>query len=191
MGKFFVNDCIPAMEDNFLDELRNLTHEYPEIFTGIEVTTSENVVCSIAIFVGDEKVHVVDVCIDDDNEEEFAFVQPWFFDGGRWYEFNRAVVADSAESAVKAVISHANTYLGYAFVNDGFTHNSCAVPGEDESAVQEFLEFVRTQTDVVRIECTALHTPGEWPRVAEFRVESRNDDGGTEIEHWSVQKARM
>ena len=191
MGKFFVNDCNLTMEDNFLDELRNLTHEYPEIFTGIEVTTSENVVCSIAIFVGDEKVHVVDVCIDDDNEEEFAFVQPWFFDGGRWYEFNRAVVADSAESAVKAVISHANTYLGYAFVNDGFTHNSCAVPGEDESAVQEFLEFVRTQTDVVRIECTALHTPGEWPRVAEFRVESRNDDGGTEIEHWSVQKARM
>ena len=37
----------------------------------------------------------------------------------------------------------------------------------------------------------ALHTPGEWPRVAEFRVESRNDDGGTEIEHWSVQKARV
>ena len=191
MGKFFVNDCNLTMEDNFLDELRNLTHEYPEIFTGIEVTTSENVVCSIAIFVGDEKVHVVDVCIDDDNEEEFAFVQPWFFDGGRWYEFNRAVVADSAESAVKAVISHANTYLGYAFVNDGFTHNSCAMPGEDEGAVQEFLEFVRTQTDVVRIECTALHTPGEWPRVAEFRVESRNDDGGTEIEHWSVQKARV
>ena len=29
-------------------------------------------------------------------------------------------------------ISHANTYLGYAFVNDGFTHNSCAAPGEDE-----------------------------------------------------------
>ena len=191
MGKFFVNDCNLTMEDNFLDELRNLTHEYPEIFTGIEVTTSENVVCSIAVFVCDEDVLVVDVCIDDDNGEEFAFVQPWFFDGGRWYEFNRAVVADSAESAVKAVISHANTYLGYAFVNDGFTHNSCAVPGEDESAVQEFLEFVRTQTDVVRIECTALHTPGEWPRVAEFRVESRNDDGGTEIEHWSVQKARM
>ena len=191
MGKFFVNDCNLTMEDNFLDELRNLTHEYPEIFTGIEVTTSENVVCSIAIFVGDEKAHVADVCIDDDNEEEFAFVQPWFFDGGRWYEFNRAVVADSAESAVKAVISHANTYLGDAIVNDGFTHNSCAVPGEDESAVQEFLEFVRTQTDVVRIECTALHTPGEWPRVAEFRVESRNDDGGTEIEHWSVQKARV
>ena len=191
MGKFFVNDCNLTMEDNFLDELRNLTHEYPEIFTGIEVTTSENVVCSIAIFVGDEKVHVVDVCIDDDNEEEFAFVQPWFFNGGRWYEFNRAVVADSAEAAVQAVISHANTYLGYAFVNDGFTYNSCAMPGEDESAVQEFLEFVRTQTDVVRIECTALHTPGEWPRVAEFRVESRNDDGGTEIEHWSVQKARV
>ena len=191
MGKFFVNDCNLTMEDNFLDELRNLTHEYPEIFTGIEVTTSENVVCSIAIFVGDEKVHVVGVCIDDDNEEEFAFVQPWFFNGGRWYEFNRAVVADSAEAAVQAVISHANTYLGYAFVNDGFTYNSCAMPGEDESAVQEFLEFVRTQTDVVRIECTALHMPGEWPRVAEFRVESRNDDGGTEIEHWSVQKARV
>ena len=79
----------------------------------------------------------------------------------------------------------------YVFVNDGFTHNSCAMPGEDEGAVQELLEFVRTQTDVVRIECTALHTPGEWPRVAEFRVESRNDDGGTEIEHWSVQKARV
>lgn len=50
---------------------------------------------------------------------------------------------------------------------------------------------IDTQTDVVRIECTALHTPGEWPRVAEFRVESRNDDGGTEIEHRSVQKARV
>ena len=191
MGKFFVNDCNFTMEDNFLDELRNLTWEYPEIFTGIEVTTNENVMCSIAIFVGDEKVHVVDVCIDDDNNEEFAFVQPWFFDNERWYEFNPTVVADSAEAAVQAVISHANTYLGYAFVNDGFTHNSCAAPGEDEGAVQEFLGFVRTQTDVVRIECTALHTPGEWPRVAEFRVESRNDDGGTEIEHWSVQKARM
>ena len=94
-------------------------------------------------------------------------------------------------TAVQAVISHANTYPRYVFVNDGFTHNSCAMPGEDEGAVQEFLGFVRTQTDVVRIECTALHTPGEWPRVAEFRVESRNDDGGTEIEHWSVQKARM
>ena len=23
------------------------------------------------------------------------------------------------------------------------------------------------------------------------RVESRNDDGGTEIKHWSVQKARV
>ena len=191
MGKFFVNDCIPAMEDNFLDELRNLTHEYPEIFTGIEVTTSENVVCSIAIFVGDEKVHVVDVCIDDDNEEEFAFVQPWFFYGGRWYEFNPTVVADNATAVAQAIINHANRYLGYAFVTDECVHSACAMPGEDEGAVQEFLEFVRTQTDVVRIECTALHTPGEWPRVAEFRVESRNDDGGTEIEHWSVQKARM
>ena len=36
MGKFFVNDCNFTMEDNFLDELRNLTWEYPEIFTGIE-----------------------------------------------------------------------------------------------------------------------------------------------------------
>ena len=191
MGKFFVNDCNLTMEDNLRDELRNLTWEYPEIFTGIEETTNENVVRSIAIFVGDEKVHVADVCIDDDNGEEFAFIQPWFFNGGRWYEFNRAVVADSAEAAVQAVISHANTYLGYVFVNDGFTHNSCAMPGEDEWAVQEFLEFVRTQTDVVRIECTALKDPGDWPKIAEFRVESRNDDGGTEIEHWSVQKARM
>ena len=132
MGKFFVNDCIPAMEDVFLDGLMDLSYEYPEIFTGIEVTTNENVVCSIAVFVCDEDVLVVDVCIDDDNGEEFAFITPWFFDGGRWYEFNRAVVADSAETAVQAVISHANTYLGYAFVNDGFTHNSCAMPGEDE-----------------------------------------------------------
>ena len=89
------------------------------------------------------------------------------------------------------MISHANTYLGYAFVSDKSVHNSGAAPGEDEGAVQEFLGFVRTQTDVVRIECTALHTPGEWPKIAEFRVESRNDDGGTEIEHWSVQKARV
>ena len=66
-----------------------------------------------------------------------------------------------------------------------------AAPGEDEGAVQEFLVFVHTSMDVVRIECTALHTPGEWPKIAEFRVESRNDDGRTEIEHWSVQKARM
>ena len=57
MGKFFVNDCIPAMEDVFLDELRNLTWEYPEIFTVIEETTNENVVCSIAVFVGGECVH--------------------------------------------------------------------------------------------------------------------------------------
>lgn len=191
MGKFFVNDCIPAMEDVFLDGLMDLSYEYPEIFTGIEVTTNENVVCSIAVFVCDEDVLVVDVCIDDDNGEEFAFITPWFFDNERWYEFNPTVVADNATAVAQAVISHANTYLGYAFVNDGFTCNSCAMPGEDEGAVQEFLEFVRTQTDVVRIECTALHTPGEWPRVAEFRVESRNDDGGTEIEHWSVQKARM
>ena len=191
MGKFFVNDCIPAMEDVFLDELRNLTWEYPEIFTGIEVTTSENVVCSIAIFVGDEDVLVVDVCIDDDNNEEFAFITPWFFDNERWYEFNPTVVADNATAAVQAVISHANTYLGYAFVSDKSVHNSGAAPGEDEGAVQEFLEFVRTQTDVVRIECTALKDPGDWPKIAEFRVESRNDDGGTEIEHWSVQKARM
>ena len=69
--------------------------------------------------------------------------------------------------------------------------NLGAAPGEDEGAVQEFLEFVRTQTDVVRIECTALKDPGDWPKIAEFRVESRNDDGGTEIEHWSVQKARV
>ena len=71
---------------------------------------------------------------------------------------------------------------------------SCAAlhtPGEDEGAVQEFLEFVYTSMDVVRIECTALKDPGDWPKIAEFRVESRNDDGGTEIEHWSVQKARM
>ncbi len=191
MGKFFVNDCNFMMEDNFLDELRNLTREYPEIFTGIEETTNENVVCSIAIFVGDEKVHVVDVCIDDDNGEEFAFITPWFFDNERWYEFNPTVVADNATAVAQAIINHANRYLGYAFVTDECVHSACAMPGEDEGAVQEFLEFVRTQTDVVRIECTALHTPGEWPRVAEFRVESRNDDGGTEIEHWSVQKARM
>ena len=37
----------------------------------------------------------------------------------------------------------------------------------------------------------ALNTPGEWPKIAEFRVESRNDGGGTEIERWSVQKARV
>ena len=191
MGKFFVNDCIPAMEDSFLDELMDLSYEYPEIFTGIEVTTSESVVCSIAIFVGDEDVLVVNVCIDDDNNEEFAFVQPWFFDNERWYEFNPTVVADNATAAVQAVISHANTYLGYAFVSDKSVHNSGAAPGEDEGAVQEFLEFVHTSMDVVRIECTALKDPGDWPKIAEFRVESRNDDGGTEIEHWSVQKARM
>ena len=191
MGKFFVNDCIPAMDDVFLDGLMDLSYEYPEIFTGIEVTTSESVVCSIAIFVGDEDVLVVNVCIDDDNNEEFAFVQPWFFDNERWYEFNPTVVADNATAAVQAVISHANTYLGYAFVSDKSVHNSGAAPGEDEGAVQEFLVFVRTQTDVVRIECTALKDPGDWPKIAEFRVESRNDDGGTEIEHWSVQKARM
>ena len=185
MGKFFVNDC------NCLDELRNLTWEYPEIFTGIEVTTRENVVCSIAIFVGDEKVHVADVCIDDDNEEEFAFVQPWFFNGGRWYEFNPTVVADNATAAAQAVISLTDRYLGYAFVSDKSVHNSGAAPGEDEGAVQEFLEFVHTSMDVVLIECTALKDPGDWPKIAEFRVESRNDDGGTEIEHWSVQKARM
>lgn len=190
MGKFFVNDCNFTMEDNFLDELRNLTWEYPEIFTGIEETTNENVVCSIAVFVGGEDVLVADVCVDD-NGEEFAFVQPWFFGNERWYEFNPTVVADSAEAAVQAVISHANTYLGYAFVSDKSVHNSGAAPGEDEGAVQEFLEFVRTQTDVVRIECTALKDPGDWPKIAEFRVESRNDDGGTEIEHWSVQKARV
>ena len=69
--------------------------------------------------------------------------------------------------------------------------SSGAAPGEDEGAVQEFLEFVHTSMDVVRIECTALKDPGDWPKIAEFRVESRNDDGGTEIEHWSVQKARM
>ena len=132
MGKFFVNDCNFTMEDNFLDELRNLTWEYPEIFTGIEVTTNENVVCSIAIFVGDEKVHVADVCIDDDNEEEFAFVQPWFFNGGRWYEFNPTVVADNATAAAQAVISLTDRYLGYAFVSDKSVHNSCAMPGEDE-----------------------------------------------------------
>ena len=191
MGKFFVNDCIPAMEDVFLDGLMDLSYEYPEIFTGIEVTTNENVVCSIAVFVCDEDVLVVDVCIDDDNGEEFAFITPWFFDNERWYEFNPTVVADNATAVAQAIINHANRYLGYAFVTDECVHSACAMPGEDEGAVQEFLEFVRTQTDVVRIECTALHTPGEWPRVAEFRVESRNDDGGTEIEHWSVQKARM
>ena len=191
MGKFFVNDCIPAMEDVFLDRLMDLSYEYPEIFTGIEVTTNENVVCSIAVFVCDEDVLVVDVCIDDDNGEEFAFITPWFFDNERWYEFNPTVVADNATAVAQAIINHANTYLGYAFVTDECVHSACAMPGEDEGAVQEFLEFVRTQTDVVRIECTALHTPGEWPRVAEFRVESRNDDGGTEIEHWSVQKARV
>ena len=128
MGKFFVNDCITAMEDVFLDELRNLTWEYPEIFTGIEVTTSENVVCSIAIFVGDEDVLVADVCIDDDNNEEFAFVQPWFFDNERWYEFNPTVVADNATAAVQAVISLTDRYLGYAFVSDKSVHNSGPAP---------------------------------------------------------------
>ena len=191
MGKFFVNDCNFTMEDNFLDELRDLTWEYPEIFTGIEVTTSENVVCSIAIFVGDEGVLVVDVRIDDDNNEEFAFVQPWFFGNERWYASNPTVVADNATAAAQAVISLTDRYLGYAFVSDKSVHNSGAAPGEDEGAVQEFLGFVHTSMDVVRIECTALKDPGDWPKIAEFRVESRNDDGGTEIEHWSVQKARM
>ena len=50
---------------------------------------------------------------------------------------------------------------------------------------------MHTSMDVVRIECTALKDPGDWPKIAEFRVESRNDDGETEIEHRSVQKARM
>ena len=191
MGKFFVNDCIPAMDDVFLDGLMDLSYEYPEIFTGIEVTTSESVVCSIAIFVGDEDVLVVNVCIDDDNNEEFAFVQPWFFDNERWYEFNPTVVADNATAAAQAVISLTDRYLGYAFVSDKSVHNSGAAPGEDEGAVQEFLEFVHTSMDVVRIECTALKDPGDWPKIAEFRVESRNDGGGIEIEHWSVQKARV
>ncbi len=68
---------------------------------------------------------------------------------------------------------------------------SATAPGEDEGAVQEFLEFVYTSMDVVRIECTALKDPGDWPKIAEFRVESRNDDGGTETVYWSVQKARV
>ena len=51
--------------------------------------------------------------------------------------------------------------------------------------------FVHTSMDVVRIECTALNDPGDWPKIAEFRVRSRNTDGRTEIVHRSVQKARM
>ena len=151
MGKFFVNDCNFTMEDNFLDELRNLTWEYPEIFTGIEVTTSENVVCSIAVFVTYEDVLVVDVCIDDDNEEEFAFITPWFFDNERWYEFNPTVVADNATAAAQAVISHANTYLGYAFVSDKSVHNSGAAPGAScgvrlASRSARFLRLLRRTT---------------------------------------------
>ena len=96
-----------------------------------------------------------------------------------------------AEIAVEAAEPHLRRKWAEELVERIGASNLGAAPGEDEGAVQEFLVFVHTSMDVVRIECTALHTPGEWPRVAEFRVESRNDDGGTEIERWSVQKARV
>ena len=57
------------------------------------------------------------------------------------------------------------------------------MPGEDEGAVREFLEFVHAKMDVVHTECIALNTPGEWPKIAEFRVEFRNIKGWTETVH--------
>ena len=42
-----------------------------------------------------------------------------------------------------------------------------------------------------RVECTEFNSPGKWPVVARFVVETRPDDGAVEIVHWRVERVRQ
>ncbi len=65
-------------------------------------------------------------------------------------------------------------------------------PGDDEGAVADFLDFAHNSAgEIVRVECTEFNSPGKWPVVARFVVETRPDDGAVEIVHWRVERVRQ
>ena len=193
MGRFFETENYTT-HNEILDAVRELAGEFPEIFTDFEVSASiPRTTGSIALFVGDNDVICVDTYMGDDGVE-YAIIEPWVYDVDGWWA-EVSVSADDANEAVAKVLHNTNALLGYRFVPDipDATIQSCDVePGEDEDAIRDFLAFANNSAgEIVRVECTELNAPGEWPVVARFVVETRNDDGVTEIVHWSVQKARV
>ena len=95
-----------------MDGVRELVGKFPEIFTDFEMCASiPGTTGSIALFVGDDDVIVVDTYKGDDDGE-YAFIESWVRDGDRWYDYGCAVSADDANGAVVKVLRAANSRLG-------------------------------------------------------------------------------
>ena len=194
MGRFF--ECEDySVHNEIVDGVRELVGKFPEIFTDFEMCASiPGTTGSIALFVGDDDVIVVNTYMGDDGGE-YAFVDQWIRENGRPYDYGCAVSADDAKGAVVKVLRAANSLLGYRFVADMPdvpVQDAGIEPGDDEGAVADFLDFAHNSAgEIVRIECTALKDPGDWPVVARFVVETRPDDGAVEIVHWRVERVRQ
>ena len=103
MGRFFETENY-ATHNEILDAVRELAGEFPEIFTDFEVSASvPGTTGSIALFVGDDEVIVIDTYAGDDGGE-YAFIESWLRDGDGWYDYGCAVVvSDANEMAVKVL----------------------------------------------------------------------------------------
>ena len=111
MGRFF--ECEDySVHNEIVDGVRELAHQFPEIFTDFEMCASiPGTTGSLALFVGDDDVIVVDTYKGDDDGE-YAFIESWVRDGDRGYDYGCALHADDANGAVGKVLRAANSLLG-------------------------------------------------------------------------------
>ena len=111
MGRFF--ECEDySVHNEIVDGVRELVGKFPEIFKDFEMCANiPGTTGSIALFVGDDDVIVVNTYMGDDGGEH-AFVEQWIHTCGRRYEYVCAVSADDANGAVVEVLRAANSLLG-------------------------------------------------------------------------------
>ena len=143
MGRFF--ECEDySVHNEIVDGVRELVGKFPEIFTDFEMCASiPGTTGSIALFVGDDDVIVVNTYMGDDGGE-YAFVEQWIRENGRHYDYGCAVSADDANGAVVKVLRAANSLLGYRFVADMPdvpVQDAGIEPGDDEGGGCGFSGF--------------------------------------------------
>lgn len=109
MGRFF--ECEDySVHNEIVDGVRELVGKFPEIFTDFEMCASiPGTTGSIALFVGDDDVIVVNTYKGDDDGE-YASIESWVRYGDRGgYDYGSA---DDANGAVVKVLRAANSLLG-------------------------------------------------------------------------------
>ena len=188
MGRFFdIEDY--SISNEFVDAAREVVDDFPEIFTDFEVSASvPGTTGSIALFVSDDEVIVINTYAGDDGGE-YASIESWLRDGADRYYDGAVVVSDANEMAV-TVLGRTNHLLGYRFVADVPdvpVQVSEVEPGDDEGAVADFLDFAQNSAgEIVRVECVEMG----GPVVARFVVETRHD-GEIERDTWVIERVRQ